>query len=237
MSSETLKDSTIRGLRWLAVTRVIGEALAFVAAIVLARLVSPADFGHAAVALIFLPLAGILTFEGFASSLVQREKVDETDMRAAMFMSIVGGALLSAAVFGLAWPLWQPLFGTQTADLIRLISPILLIAALGGVSRAKLWRSLNFPRTSVIDTTSLISGYIVAVTLAAFGLGARSIVIGALAQTAVSSACCSPPHLRRRRDGRAGRADRWRASVFPPRSPDSSRCCSATSTTRFWPLG
>ena len=113
MSSETLKDSTIRGLRWLAVTRVVGEGLAFLAAIALARLVSPTDFGHAAVALIFLPLAGILTFEGFASSLVQREEVDETDMRAAMFMSIFGGAALSAIVYGLAWPLWRPLFGTR----------------------------------------------------------------------------------------------------------------------------
>ena len=187
MHPDTLKDSTIRGLRWLAATRVVGETLAFVAAVALARLITPADFGHAAVALIFLPLAGILTFEGFASSLVQRDEVDETDIRAALFMSIVGGLLLSGAVFGLAWPLWQPLFGTETAQLIKLISPILLIAALGGVSRAKLLRTLDFPKTSVIDTASVISGYVVAVTLAAVGLGARAIIIGALVQTAVNS--------------------------------------------------
>jgi len=177
----------MRGLRWLAVTRMIGETLAFAAAVALARLVGPAEFGHAAVALIFLPLAGILTFEGFASSLVQREEIDEHDIRAAVLMSIVGGAALSAGVYGLGGPLWEPLFGGQTADLIRLISPILLIAALGGVSRAKLWRALDFPRTSVIDTSSVVSGYAVAVTLAALGLGAKAIVIGALAQTLVSS--------------------------------------------------
>jgi O-antigen/teichoic acid export membrane protein len=186
--AETLKETTIRGLRWLAVTRVVGETLALVAAVVLARLVDPAAFGHAAVALIFLPLAGILTFEGFASALVQRESIDEQDRRASMFMSIVGGALLSAAVFLLAWPLWRPVFGAETASLIKLISPILFIAALGGVSRASLWRDLDFRSTSLIDTVSLVSGYAVAVGLAVAGLGAKAMVIGALAQMCMSSA-------------------------------------------------
>lgn len=188
MPAETLKETTIRGLRWLAVTRVVGETLAFAAAVALARLVTPSAYGHAAVALIFLPLAGILTFEGFASALVQREQIDEEDRRAAMFMSLVGGAILSVIVFVLARPVWRPLFGSQTATLIQLISPILFIAALGGVSRAALWRKLDFRATSLIDTASVVSGYIVAVGLAAAGLGAKAIVIGALAQMAISSA-------------------------------------------------
>ncbi len=188
MPEETLKETTIRGLRWLAITRVVGETLAFVAAIALARLVAPAEFGHAAVALIFLPLAGILTFEGFASALVQRETIDEDDRRAAVLMSLVGGAILSAVVFLLAEPVGRPLFGAQTASLIELISPILFIAALGGVSRATLWRNLDFRSTSLIDTISVIGGYAVAVGLALGGLGARAIVIGALVQMSISSA-------------------------------------------------
>jgi O-antigen/teichoic acid export membrane protein len=185
--AETLKETTIRGLRWLAVTRVVGETLAFLAAIALARLVAPAEYGHAAVPLIFLSLAGILTFEGFASALVQRETIDDDDRRAAMLMGIVGGALLSGLLFALTGPLWRPLFGARTASLIELISPILFIAALGGVSRAELWRKLDFRATSLIDTSSVVGGYVVAVTLAAVGLGAKAIVIGALAQTALSS--------------------------------------------------
>jgi O-antigen/teichoic acid export membrane protein len=186
-AEETLKETTIRGLRWLAVTRMVGETLALAAAVALARLVAPAAFGHAAVALIFLPLAGILTFEGFASALVQRETIDEHDRQASMFMCVVGGAVLSAGVYLLAAPLWSPLFGSETASLIELISPILLIAALGGVSRATLWRALDFRSTSLIDTISVVSGFVAAVALAASGLGAKAIVIGALVQMSVSS--------------------------------------------------
>jgi PST family polysaccharide transporter len=187
--AENLKETTIRGLRWLAVTKAIAETLAFLAAIALARLIDPAAFGHAAVALIFLPLAGILTFEGFASALVQREHVEEQDRRASMLMCIVGGAALSGLVLALSPVLWRPVFGAETASLIELISPILFIAALGGVSRATLWRELDFRSASVIDTLSLVSGYVVAVALAAATtLGARALVIGALAQMTVSSA-------------------------------------------------
>ena len=187
MPAETLKETTIRGLRWLAITRSVAESLAFLAAIALARLVSPVEFGHAAVALIFLPLAGILTFEGFASALVQRAEIDEHDRSAAMLMSLVGGALLSGISFALAPVLWRPLFGARTAELIELISPILLIAALGAVSRATLLRELDFRRTSVIDTASLAGGYLVAVGLAVAGLGAEAIVFGALAQATLGS--------------------------------------------------
>jgi O-antigen/teichoic acid export membrane protein len=185
--AETLKETTIRGLRWLAVTRSVGETLAFVAAVLLARLITPAEFGHAAVALIFLPLAGILTFEGFASALVQRETIDDDDRRAAMLMSLVGGALLTGLVFALCAPVWRPLFGARTAELIGEISPILLIAGLGAVSRATLLRDLDFRSTSLIDTTSVVGGYATAVGLALAGLGAEAIVIGALAQTTVNS--------------------------------------------------
>lgn len=188
MPAETLTETTIRGLRWLAVTRSVGEVLAFVAAVVLARLITPAEFGHAAVALIFVPLAGILTFEGFASALVQRKTIEEDDRRAAMLMSLIGGALLTALAFALSTPVWSPLFGARTAELIEAISPILFIAALGAVSRATLLRELDFRATSLIDTTSLVGGYAVAVGLALDGLGATAIVVGALVQTALGSA-------------------------------------------------
>lgn len=200
VQEQTLKDSTMRGLRWVAMTRMVSEAFGFVAIIALARLIDPASFGHAAVALILLPLASILTFEGFASALVQRQAIDEDDRRSAVFVSIVGGAALSVLVLALSGTLWRPLFGAQTASLIQLMSPTLFIGALGGVSLATLLRALDFRSTSLIETVSAVTGSIVAVGLALAGLGARAIVIGALAQVAVSSAlliAISPPPLPR----------------------------------------
>jgi O-antigen/teichoic acid export membrane protein len=206
--SESLKDATLTGVRWATLAKVGSESLAFVAAVVLARLVSPSEFGRAAVALIFIPLAAILTFEGFASALVQRPTFEEAHRRAAVFMGLVGGALLSALTFALVGPVWRPLFGAETGHLIALISPVFLIATVGAVPRATLWRALDFRRLGLCDVSGLMAGQAVAVTLAVTGMGAKAIVIGGLAQVVTQAvllyACAPSPaprwHLRAQRD-------------------------------------
>jgi len=201
MSRPSIKEATISGVRWVMLTRAISEVLALGCIVLLARHVSPAEFGHAAVALIFVPLAGILTFEGFASALVQRETVDETHRQVAMLSSLLGGAALTLIVLALEPIVWRPVFGAETGELIALVSPVFFVSALGTVSRATLWRRLDFRRMSLIDMTATTLGNVVPVVLAlAAGLGARAIVIGALAQTALTAALLlgvAPPPLPR----------------------------------------
>src|SRR3954447_17435143 len=72
---EELRDAAVAGVRWVAIAKVIGESAQLIASVILARLIVPAEFGHAAIALILVPLAAILTFEGFGSALVQRKEV------------------------------------------------------------------------------------------------------------------------------------------------------------------
>jgi PST family polysaccharide transporter len=184
---ESLKESTLRGVRWLMLTRLAGESFALAASVVLARLVSPADFGRAAVAIIFVPLASILTFEGFASALVQRERIEPRHVRAAMAMSLLGGLALSGAALALTPLLWRPLFGARTAALIALAAPVFGLAGAGAVSRALLWRELDFRRMSVIDVGGLAAGALTALALALAGLAATAIVLGALVQVGAVS--------------------------------------------------
>ena len=68
MASNPIGEATVSGVRWLAVMRVVSETIGLGAAVALARLVTPADFGRAAVAMIFVTLGGMLTFEGLPHS-------------------------------------------------------------------------------------------------------------------------------------------------------------------------
>ncbi|MCW3015527.1 MAG: oligosaccharide flippase family protein [Solirubrobacterales bacterium] len=187
MPEPTLKEATITGVRWVVLARVISEVLAFAGVVVLARLVPPDAFGRAAVALILVPLATILTFEGFAAALVQRASLHERHRETAMCTSLVAGALLSALTWLLARPVCGPLFGSSTAALVELVSPVFVLASAGAVSRASLWRVLDFRRTGVVDVAALFAGTATAVGLAVGGLDAAAIVGGALTQTAVCS--------------------------------------------------
>jgi len=195
--SGSLKEATLSGVRWVTLARIASETLALAAAVVLARLIAPDEFGRAAVAMIFVPMASILTFEGFASALVQRPSFTEEHHRSAVLMSLVGGALLSLGALALTPILWKPLFGSETANLIALMSPVFFIAAIGGVPRAMLWRRLDFRRIGLIDIGTLLAGNALSVTLAIGGMGAEAIVLGALAkvtfETAALFACAPSP--------------------------------------------
>jgi O-antigen/teichoic acid export membrane protein len=198
MTERSLKESTLEGVRWVMLGRGASEVLALAAAIALARMISPAEFGRAAVAMILVPLATILTFEGFASALVQRPTFDQEHRRAATLMSIAAGAALTVAVLIGAPTVGERVFGGEIAGLLQIVAPVFTISSIGAVSRATLWRKLDFARTSRIDVLSLFCGSIVSVTLAVAGLDARAIVFGALAQATASTLqllAVAPPPL------------------------------------------
>jgi PST family polysaccharide transporter len=187
LSSEDLKEAAVSGVRWTTAARAASELVSLLSAIVLARLVAPSEFGEAVVPLIFVPLAVIFTFEGVGSALVQRREIDHTHVEAAMLASLLTGTLLSAATFLLAGPVGGQLFGKASAELLRLVSPVFLLAGLGSVSRGLLWRQLDFRRVSMIEMASLSLGAISAVAMAVAGLAAEAIVLGALTATLVTA--------------------------------------------------
>jgi lipopolysaccharide exporter len=187
-SYEQLRDAAVSGVRWIAIARVCGESAQLVAAVALARLIVPAEFGHAAIALILVPLAAILTFEGFGSALVQRKEIEHRHIETAMLASIAAGLVLSAATWIAAPLLATPLFGERTGELVQLAAPLFAIAAVSAVSRSLLWRALDFRGISLIETGALALGSVVAVALALTGMEGEAIVLGAIAGSVAASA-------------------------------------------------
>ena len=188
ISQDELKRAAVAGVRWTTAARIGIEAITFAAAIALARLIPPSGFGEAVVPLILVPLAVILTFEGFGSALVQRKTIEPAHGEAAMLASLLTGALLTSLVVLLARPVGEPLFGQGPARLLVMISPVFLLAGIGAVSRSLLWRRLDFRRLSLIEMLSLGIGSATAVGLAAgSGLDAPAIVLGALCGSLVTT--------------------------------------------------
>jgi O-antigen/teichoic acid export membrane protein len=200
LAREGLRDAAVAGVRWVTVARVCSELLGLLASIVLAHLLAPAEFGNAVVAMVLPMLSVILTFEGFGTVLVQRDRLDRGDAETAAFMSLAGGLLLAVSVWSTA-PLWaEPLFGSRTAELVRLASPVFVIAGLGVVPRAYLQRRLDFRRLSTFELIAFTVGSTVSVATAAAGLGAEALIVGMLAMTATEAglmfAAARPPRPR-----------------------------------------
>jgi lipopolysaccharide exporter len=182
-----LRDAAVTGVRWLAAARVVSDALQFVAAVALARLIAPAEFGNAAVALIFVPLSVILTYEGFGSALVQRREIDHAHLEAATLISCAAGVVLTIATFFLAPVIAAPILNDEIARMIQIVSPVFVLAAVGTVSRAKLSRRLDFRTIGLIETIGMVLGAFSSVGFAVAGLNAEAIVLGGVVSTAIAS--------------------------------------------------
>jgi O-antigen/teichoic acid export membrane protein len=202
-SPEDVKLRMLAGVRWVAGARVVSELLLLASTIVVARLIAPAEFGRAVIALMIATLASVLATHAFASLLIQQETIDEDEVRSAVALNLTIGLVLSAAVFFLAGPLSALTSGDQ-AGLIRAVSPACLLAGINAVPAALLQRRLDFRRISLMGVTSLLTQVVVSIGLAVAGAGAAAIVAGALSAQVVSTAyavrVCRPPMPRVRLD-------------------------------------
>jgi O-antigen/teichoic acid export membrane protein len=185
-SAGALKDATLAGVRWISLARLVGEIIAFGSMVALARLIAPSEFGQFAIALVVQEIALTLAGEGIGTALVQRKVVEREHLQAGMFLSLIVGALLGAIAFVTAPLIFTPLFGSEVTSLVRLSTPMFVIAAVIAVPQAVLQRRLDFRRISLAQILSVVVRALTALALALVGLDAGALVLGALAASATT---------------------------------------------------
>jgi PST family polysaccharide transporter len=202
---DEIRNATLRGLRWVVIARPMVECVLLASMVVLARLITPTEFGHFAIALLIIGL-GNVSVAAMTIALVQRPTLEREVLRSASAISLLAGALLVGLTLLAAQLLVVPIFGTRTAELVRLSAPGCLVASASAVSLAVLQRQLAFRRLSVIDVTATAVRGVVSVILAFVGLQGTALVIGVLASTVAQTALSwvwAPPPVPR---------PRWRAT-------------------------
>ena len=124
-------------------SRIVAEAVAFASVVALARLIPPAEFGSAAIALVFAGVAVILGPLGLTAVLVQRP-ASRSEIQSAAFLCVTLGVFLTGltALFGVTSA--EALVGERTAELITLTAPAWLLVGVGGVPQALVQRALRF---------------------------------------------------------------------------------------------
>lgn len=178
--SPELRSATISGARWTGLARLTREVIAFGATIVLARLLAPAEFGDAAIALVVVALTAILGTAGCTAALVQRPELSDRLVGAAVLLCAVVASVLTLATIVAAWLLVRPIFGDRTADLVLLAAPAWLLMAVGSPSQALLQRRLRFRALAIVDSVAAASSALAAVALAVAGVGGAALVVGGL---------------------------------------------------------
>lgn len=166
----------------------VGAGSQLAAGIVLARLLSPADFGVMALAFVVLGLVRPMGDFGIGNALVQRANLTDRHIRTAVSAATLLG-IVTAAAIALAAPLGTLIMqDPRVAPVLRLLSLGFAIQGVSVVASALLRRRLDFRKQFFIDTGSYLIGYAgVSIVLAVMGFGVWSLVWGGLAQVVLST--------------------------------------------------
>ena len=196
LSPSEVRATALRGLRSIVIARPAAELVLLGSTVVLARLITPADFGRYAVAFLVSGL-GLVPLSGLEAALVQREEPDRSHLQ-----SLFGLCLLAAVGFCLlaligARLIVEPIFGGRTADFVRISTIGTLISAFNMVPAALLQRRLSIKRLSILDVVNTAAGAVASIVLAILGWGGYALVVGGLGgvltMTAINWVWAPPP--------------------------------------------
>ena len=186
--SGSLTEATVSGGAWRTVS-VFGSALMqFGVSIILARLLTPRDFGTMALVAMVVGFGNTLAFLGVGTALVQRRTITPDHVATAWALSLIGG-LAGFGIIAAGAPLLARLVGDPSATKVFLaVSPTFMLVGVRTCSLALLRRQMKFRQLMLVDLVSYALGYaLVAVSLALLGWGVWSLVTALLCQGVVAT--------------------------------------------------
>lgn len=185
MDSET-KGKVIKSMKWSSVDTLGTQCIQFVLSILIARQLTPADYGLIGMLSIFIAISATFVDSGFGSALIQKKDADNNDYSTAFYFNVGVAAVMYGILYFCA-PLIadfynQPLLTQVTR--VYLVS--LLISALYQVQSSRMSKSLDFKSKAIISISSLIISGGVGLSLAYSGYGVWTLVWQGIVSTAVS---------------------------------------------------
>jgi O-antigen/teichoic acid export membrane protein len=187
MSQNNLKHDTVKGLFWSSVERFSVQGVSFVVMLVIARILSPADYGLVGMLSIFMAIAQCLIDSGFSNALIRKQDRTDVDNNTVFYFNLVVSLGLYGILFGIA-P-WVADFYNEPIlkDLMRLLCLTVVIGSLAVVQRADYTARLDFKTQARASFAAAVVSGIVGIILAIKGYGAWTIVWQQIASATVST--------------------------------------------------
>lgn len=176
VSGESLKKKTFKGTLWGAVERFSQQGISFVVTIIMARILTPADYGLVGMVLVFVNVAQSLVDSGFSQALIQKKDRDETDNSTAFYFNVGIGIILYAALWFLAPVIARFYSEPRLVWITRLVALGIFSNAFGVVQRALLSVVIDFKTQAKASMIAAMISGTVGITMAYTGWGVWSIV-------------------------------------------------------------
>ena len=131
MSAPSLKSKVAKGAVWTLLEKMSTQIVTFVVGMILARLLTPDDYGMVALTGIFFAVAGVLVHCGFGEALIQKKDADDLDYNSVFYLNIAL-SLVTYAIMFFAAPWIARFYKTPELVAIVRVSAIVFILFMSG---------------------------------------------------------------------------------------------------------
>ena len=183
----SLKQKTFKGVIWSSIERFSTQGVQFLFGILLARLLTPNDYGMIAMLTIFLAICQTFIDSGFANAIIRKIDRTEKDM-ATMFFFNIGMAIVCYAVIYISAPFIASFYEMdELALILRVLALRLIIQSFATIQATNLTIRIDFKKQAKISLSAAIISGIVGIGFAYKGYGVWSLVIQSLFSSTFSS--------------------------------------------------
>lgn len=180
MAEKSLKDKTISGVLWSAIQKFGTLGISFVSNIVLARLLSPDDYGCIGMLAIFIAVSMTFIDGGFGSALIQKKVPTQEDYSTIFWWNLFVSIVLYV-LFYLASPWIADFYKIEKLnDLLRIQGIVLIINSFNVIQVNQLRKKLKFKLLAIVNVVSSVVSVIIAIIMAWKGMGVWALVANQL---------------------------------------------------------
>jgi O-antigen/teichoic acid export membrane protein len=188
LDSSSLLRGSVRGGMSIVLARGGADAIRLLSMLVLARLLTPEEFGIVAMVVVVVGIADVIQDLGLSSAAVQRKDLTAQQASTMFWLNIGLGLIGTIIVYALADEVASLVDDARVADVARLLSPMFLLSALGTQHMAMLRRELRFTTLASIRITGALAYGVTSIGLAVAGIDEASLVWGLLISNGLTSA-------------------------------------------------
>ncbi len=184
---ETLRKQTESGIFWVLFERILGWLVSFGVSIILARLLTPSEYGTVSVATLFITLSTAVSSSGFTTVLIQKKNADKLDFNTIFWFNLLFAGVLYTILFFTA-PYIETAFGSEgSADVLRVLGISLFISAWNNVQHAYISRHMAFKKFFFSSLGGTIASAVVGITMAYMGYGVWALVAQSLTDAIIDA--------------------------------------------------
>lgn len=176
----SLKTKAVSGIFWSMTELLTSQVIQFVVLMILARLLSPENFGVIGMITIFIVISTVIIESGFSQALIREKNISQEDYSTVFYFNLFMSILLYITLFIFA-PIISDFFKEeQLIPILRVLSLRLIINSLGFIQKVMLTRNINFRTQTKISVLSAFVASLIAIILAWKGYEIWSLVAQSL---------------------------------------------------------